>query len=88
MKVYEGETPWPESLSELHPPSDSRLSAKLLPTYVVSVTDPYGRILGFLGRRYMIDILNVTVWRVLRKRLHLKAYQLFSILNDGWFVRL
>jgi hypothetical protein len=42
--------PLPESASEL------RLSAKLVPTFVdrgrhvVSVTDPYGRILGFLDR--------------------------------------
>jgi hypothetical protein len=50
------ETPWPESASELHRPSDRRLLAKLLPTFadrgyhVVSVMDPYGRILGFLDR--------------------------------------
>jgi hypothetical protein len=37
-------------------PIDRRLSAKLVPTFgdwgvpVVSVTDPYGRILGFLDR--------------------------------------
>jgi hypothetical protein len=43
-------------LSELYLPSDRRLSAKLVPTfadrgcYVVSVTDPYGRILEFLDR--------------------------------------
>jgi hypothetical protein len=41
--------------SELYRQSDSRLSAKLVPTFedrcqVVSVTDPYGRILGFLDR--------------------------------------
>jgi hypothetical protein len=47
-------TPWPESASELHRPSDRHLSAKLAPTsvdrgcHVVSVTDLYGRILGFL----------------------------------------
>jgi hypothetical protein len=41
---------------ELYRPSDCRLSAKLVPTFadrgcdVVSVTDPYGRILGFLDR--------------------------------------
>jgi hypothetical protein len=52
--------PWPESVSELYRPSDRRLSAKLVPTfaddrgcYVVSVTDPYGRILGFLDRIFM-----------------------------------
>jgi hypothetical protein len=49
-------TPWSESASELYRPSDHRLSAKSLPTFadrgyhVVSVTDPYGRILGFLDR--------------------------------------
>jgi hypothetical protein len=48
------QTPWPQSASELYRPSDRRLSAKLVPTFadrechVVSVTDPYGRILGFL----------------------------------------
>jgi hypothetical protein len=46
------QTPWSESARELYPPSDRRLSAKWLPTFVdkgchvVSVTDPYGRILG------------------------------------------
>jgi hypothetical protein len=49
-------TPWPESASELHRASDRRLSAKLVPTFAnrrcheVSVTDAYGRILGFLDR--------------------------------------
>jgi hypothetical protein len=46
--------PWPESAKELRRSSDRRLSVKLVPTFmdrgchVVSVTDPYGRILGFL----------------------------------------
>jgi hypothetical protein len=50
-------TPWPWSESELYRPSDRRLSAKLVPTFadrvcrVVSATDPYGRILGFLDQR-------------------------------------
>jgi hypothetical protein len=45
--------PWSESASKLYRPSDRRLSAKLVPTFadkgchVVSVTDPYGRILDF-----------------------------------------
>jgi hypothetical protein len=45
-------SPWSESASELYRPSDSRLSAKRLPTcadrgcHVVSVTDPSGRILS------------------------------------------
>jgi hypothetical protein len=49
-------TPWPASASELYRPSDRRLSEKLVPTFVdrvcrvVSVTDSYGRILGFLDR--------------------------------------
>jgi hypothetical protein len=50
------QAPWHESASELHRPSDRRLSVKLVPTladrgcYAVSVTDPYGRIRGFLDR--------------------------------------
>jgi hypothetical protein len=50
-------TPWHESASKIYRPRGSRLSAKLVPTFVdrgcheVSVTDPYGRILGFLDRR-------------------------------------
>jgi hypothetical protein len=52
--IKKKQTPWPESASELYRPSDRRLSAKWLPTFadrrrhVVSMTDPYGRILGFL----------------------------------------
>jgi hypothetical protein len=52
------QTPWPESASELYRPSDRCLSAKWLPTFadkgchVVSVMDPYGRILDFLDSRY------------------------------------
>jgi hypothetical protein len=55
------QTPWPEPASELCRPSDGRLSAMLVPTFVdrrchvVSVMDPYGRILGFLDRsRYFL----------------------------------
>jgi hypothetical protein len=50
------QTPWSESASELYRPRDRRLSAKWLPTFadrgchVVTVTDPYGRILGFIDR--------------------------------------
>jgi hypothetical protein len=49
-------TPWPESASELYRPSDRHLSETLVSTFadrgchVVSVTDPYGLILGFLDR--------------------------------------
>jgi hypothetical protein len=55
-------TPWSESASELYRPSDRRLSAKRLPTFadrgcpVVSVTDPHGRILGFLDRSRYFSI--------------------------------
>jgi hypothetical protein len=55
-------TPWSESASELYRQSDRRLSAKSLPTFadkgchVVSVTDPYGRILDFLGRSRYFSI--------------------------------
>jgi hypothetical protein len=54
------QTPWSESTSELYQPSDRRLPAKLVPTFadrgchVVSVTEPYSCILGFLDRsRYV-----------------------------------
>jgi CBS-domain-containing membrane protein len=53
-------TPWRECASEVYLPSDRRFSAKLVPTFVdterhvVSVTDPYGRIIGFIDRsRYL-----------------------------------
>jgi hypothetical protein len=54
--------PRSESASELYRLSDRRLSAKSLPTsadrvcHVVSVTDPYGRILGFLDRSRYFSI--------------------------------
>jgi hypothetical protein len=56
------QSPWSESASELYRPSDRRLSAKRLPTcadrgcHVVSVTDPYGRTLGFLDRSCYFSI--------------------------------
>jgi hypothetical protein len=54
--VLHKQIPWLESASELYRPSDRCLSVKLAPTlanrgcHVVSVTDPYGRNLGFLDR--------------------------------------
>jgi hypothetical protein len=60
-------TPWSESASELYRPSDRRLSAKWLPTfadrgwYVVSLTDPYGRILSFLDKSCYFSILVVSL---------------------------
>jgi hypothetical protein len=56
QELFEEKTPWSESASDLYRPSDRRLSAKRLPTFadrrclVVIVTDPYGRIIGFLDR--------------------------------------
>jgi hypothetical protein len=35
IRVTKKQTPWPESASELYRPSDSRLSAELLPTFSV-----------------------------------------------------
>jgi hypothetical protein len=57
-------TPWSEPASEIFLPSDRCLSAKWLPTFVdrgchvVSMTDPYGRILGFLAS-FVVAIHNV-----------------------------
>jgi hypothetical protein len=56
VETKKKQTPWSESASEIYRPSDRRFSAKWLPTFadkgchVVSVTDPYVRILGFLDR--------------------------------------
>jgi hypothetical protein len=61
-KTKNKQTPWSESASELYRPSDRRFSAKRLSTFadrgchVVSMTDPYGRILGFLNRRRYFSI--------------------------------
>jgi hypothetical protein len=56
-------TPWPQSASELYRPSDRRLSAKLVPTFLRiegprGVTNPYGRILDFLdwSRYYFFQV--------------------------------
>jgi hypothetical protein len=49
--IQTNQTPWPESVNDLHRPSSHLLSAKLVPTFadsvccVISVTDPYGCIL-------------------------------------------
>jgi hypothetical protein len=62
MKQQTKQTPWSESARELYRPSDRRLSVKWLPTFadrgchVVSVTDPYGRILGFLDKSRYFSI--------------------------------
>jgi hypothetical protein len=55
-------TPWSKSASELYRQSDRRLSPKLVQTcadrgcHVVSVTDPYGRVLSFLDRSRYFSI--------------------------------
>jgi hypothetical protein len=55
-------TPWRQSVSELYRLSDRRMSAKLVTTLadrgcrVISATDPYGSILGFLDQsRYFFS---------------------------------
>jgi hypothetical protein len=63
-------TPWPESASKLYRPSDSSLSAKLVPTFadrkchVAGVTDPYGHVLSFLewasDRWRILNIVTLT----------------------------
>jgi hypothetical protein len=61
-KKKTNQTTWPQSASELYRPRNSRLSTKLVPTFVeircrvVRVTDPYGRIsFFFLDRsRYLL----------------------------------
>jgi hypothetical protein len=61
-KKKKKKTPWSESASELYRPGDRRLSAKFVQTladkgcHVVNVTDPYGRILGFLDRSRYFSI--------------------------------
>jgi hypothetical protein len=52
-------TPWSESTSELYRPSDRPLVDEMIANFfadrechVVSVTDPYGRILGFIDRSH------------------------------------
>jgi hypothetical protein len=60
-------TTWPESANDLYRPSDLRSSAKLVPNlwnrghHVVSVTDPYGRILGFLDCNLFFFLLSSSV---------------------------
>jgi hypothetical protein len=61
------QTPLSESASELYRLSDRRLSVKRLPTFadkgchVVSVTNPFGRILGFLDTRAICDFFKESV---------------------------
>jgi hypothetical protein len=51
MFLQNKKTPWSESASELYRPSNRRLSTFAdRGSHVVSVTDSYGRILGFLDK--------------------------------------
>jgi CBS-domain-containing membrane protein len=63
------QTLWPESASKPYRPSDRHLSAKLVPTFadrgchMVSVVDPFGRILGFLDwNRYIFSQVAPQLW--------------------------
>jgi hypothetical protein len=64
-------TPWSLSASELYRPRDRSLSAKLVSTFadrechVVSMTYPYGRILGFLDRTFYLTTILILANHVL-----------------------
>jgi hypothetical protein len=76
-------TPWPESASELYRLSDHSLSAQLVPTFadrgwhVVSVADPFGRIIGFLDRT------NITIIKITFYFNSLTIQQLFGNPEEG-----
>jgi hypothetical protein len=67
-------TPWPESASLLYRPSDRRLLVKLVPSFadggcrMISLTDPYGRVLDFLYRscyfsfKYLLNFSHENEW--------------------------
>jgi hypothetical protein len=71
-------TPWPKSASQLYRRSGRLLLAKLVAIFadrgcqVVSVTDPYGRILGFLA---------LTETYIEREREREKGGESFSVSN-------
>jgi hypothetical protein len=83
--ITNNQTPWLESSSELYRPSDRSLAAKLVPTFadrgchVVSVTDPYGRIIEFLDR------LSVEFWHLFSVQSFNASYPLNS-LKQPWTV--
>jgi hypothetical protein len=84
------QTLWSESASELYRPRDSRLSAKLVPTFadrgchVVSVTGPYGGILGFLDRHIAKTFIKYS-YRVIN--LHTLSYvpRISGLLSVGLY---
>jgi hypothetical protein len=81
-------TPWSETASELYRPSDRRLWGKWVPTFadtgchVVSVTDPSGRILGFLDRSRYFSI------KWLLSCTHVCSEQKISIILTGNFIQI
>jgi hypothetical protein len=64
--LFDNITLWPETASELCRPSDYLLSTKLVTTFedvvchVVSVTDPYRRIIGFDDNRLSVPFCAVS----------------------------
>jgi hypothetical protein len=77
-------TPWPESASKLYRPSVRRLSAKWLPIFadrrchLVSVTNPYGLILGFLDRSRYFSIKQLLSFTHEAERTPFQTHYLFS----------
>jgi hypothetical protein len=95
-KTKLNQTPWPQSASELHRPSDRRLPAKLVPTlsergcHVVRVTDPCGRILGFLDRNvflylnvinFLVAVVVVNITCMFWVRLYICQSDILTIIN-------
>jgi hypothetical protein len=68
--IIKKKSQWPESTSELYRPSDRRLLAKLVPTsadrrcHVVSVTNPYGRILGLEPLLFLSSNSSIVLTRL------------------------
>jgi hypothetical protein len=83
-RAWHLQTPWPEPARELYRPRDFRLSVTLVPMFadrgchVVCVTDPYGRILGFLDRT------SLTLARLIYSTTH--HVLLTSILELSWHI--
>jgi hypothetical protein len=71
------EIQYSDSLSMDNQPSDRRSSAKLVPTFadrecrVISTTDPYDRILGFLDRIYHALIIKIKMKVIVKFSLYL-----------------
>jgi hypothetical protein len=79
---------WHESASELHRPSYRRLSAKLVPTFadrgcqVVSATDPFSRILGFLDLESVLRRCSFPIiMQLFFGRLHFPYYYFSKVIS-------